>query len=1796
MVCALFAQMTCFANPTGGVVVNGDAIIQNTLPGITTITQSTDRAVIDWQSFSIGVGERTNFIVPDATSATLNRVLGGDPSILNGTLTSNGHLFLINSNGIVFGKGATVDVAGLTASTLNIDNCMFMSGGDMVFAGHSQAGIKNAGTITASSGDVFLIGYQASNSGTIRAPHGTVGLAAGSEVLIRAAGDERIVVRTATGSNKKYGVSNSGVIEANVAELKAHGGNVYAMAIRNTGRVAATGVTVQGGRILLRADGGRIENCGTLVARGRPGNGGRIMVDAGRKGSVDINGRVDADGPNGAGGKISITGEKIEVRRAIAVTTDGKEAGGQIEIGSAAPVGTDEAPASQTLIAGLISAGSSRGTGGEIRLGGNLLTLQCGAEINANGATGGGQIFAGGGWSITDSSLLDATCVTVENGALLTASALCNGDGGKIVVSAKYGLVFQGLLQAFGGADAGNGGVAELRAGAELGINQISGRVDLSAANGWAGSLLLYSSEWEISNRCLGAVETNSLNSEDIGNFLNSANLTIQSALGNAGGGGNVVLSGTVAWCSANSLTINAACDFLLIEKAGDAGVIDAQGAGGVTINAGRFVSLETGTRIGTAGGDVRINANQQVNSNVAQAGITLGGDITTNGGNISLSGVGVTSSGGAVNAGGGVILVDGNDGTINLTGALVTTNISAKAVRIIDASSVTLGDVTAAGTVVLGGAGGDNLSGTVIQTGIVNAETLTGNTSSAVFLDGDNTVVNLGSFTTTGAFIFNDASNGLNVTGNVETRGGAAAISTAGGVLALRGSSFTTNGGDVSLTGTGVTSAGGMVNAGSGTILVDGNDGAINLAGTLTTTNETATAVRIIDATTAQLGNITTGAAGTVVLGGAGGDNLSGAVTQTGAVNAGTVAGNGGSTVTLDGSNTVVNLGAWQSADAFVFRDTSGGLNVTGNLETNAGAVSISTSGGALAMGNSNITTNGGDVSLAGTGVTSTGGVVNAGSGAILVDGNDGAVNLAGSLTTTNETSAAVRVIDATTAKLGNITTGATGTVVLGGAGGDNLSGAVTQTGAINAGTLTGNAGSTVMLDGSNTVVNLGEWKSADAFVFKDTSGGLNVTGNVETRGASISTTGGALAMGGGNVTTNGGNVSLTGTGVTSTGGKVDAGGGTILVDGNDGAVNIAGALTTTNQTASAVRVIDATSASLGDITTGTTGTVVLGEAGADGLSGTVAQTGAIKAANVILAGNGDFALTAGANAIGTVATSSSIGSLALVSGMGLTIGSPGQAVGVNASRDIRISSAAAEGLSVLGNVTSQGGTIALAGATITVDAANVSSIGSTAVMLTGNQLILKNQPVINGVFMGGGGNAQITLNDSNLTRGETYIIDATRITAGTRIYDFQDVSVVNLGLGAGDDNSNTNFFTFSQFLNAGGGDNKLFVNGVQPTSSPLTKPGFGSIFFNGFVAPPPPPPAQTNVRLDGTPFGSLVLQNALPGTPGGSTGSQTNNFNSTSSGGAAGLAGVLGAVGSTAAVSGGLLANVTNTMGQSLGFTTAGGGAPPSLNAQFQLNAATSASVESELNAALGGDGRMGVRSSTGLVSVDPQGAPPTAGTVARLDSGMGLEALSELSFGVFGVSQVTLNNQFGAQALNLGSAPPSAALQKKMAQIANPESFSMLSATLGGDGIARVESASGVISVDLKENAVPAALQARLMGIISLGSLGELMLALGGTGEFIVTESQGLVSMHASGTIPGAQISSAVLAALSARGMSQMSLMLGGNGAGLMKPEDGIQSTAFDASLPGPFVKARLADATSPQSLEELDNVAR
>ena len=95
-----------YALPTDGTVQAGSATINQISDSRFNISQSSDKSIIDWSSFSIAGGEHVNFQVPSATSVTLNRVTGNDPSSIFGKLTSNGNLMLINRNGILFGNGA----------------------------------------------------------------------------------------------------------------------------------------------------------------------------------------------------------------------------------------------------------------------------------------------------------------------------------------------------------------------------------------------------------------------------------------------------------------------------------------------------------------------------------------------------------------------------------------------------------------------------------------------------------------------------------------------------------------------------------------------------------------------------------------------------------------------------------------------------------------------------------------------------------------------------------------------------------------------------------------------------------------------------------------------------------------------------------------------------------------------------------------------------------------------------------------------------------------------------------------------------------------------------------------------------------------------------------------------------------------------------------------------------------------------------------------------------------------------------------------------------------------------------------------------------------------------------------------------------------------------------------------------------------------------------------------------------------------------------------------------------------
>ena len=155
-------------------------------------------AVINWQSFSIAPNELTRFIQQSSASSVLNRVIGHNPSQLLGQLTSNGRVFIINPNGVIFGPNSVIDVAGLITSTLNVADADFMAG-RFHFEGDDAGGIRNEGFIrSAPGGEIVLIAPSIENSGIIETEDGTLILAAGESVTLTSLDLEGGAVRSSS--------------------------------------------------------------------------------------------------------------------------------------------------------------------------------------------------------------------------------------------------------------------------------------------------------------------------------------------------------------------------------------------------------------------------------------------------------------------------------------------------------------------------------------------------------------------------------------------------------------------------------------------------------------------------------------------------------------------------------------------------------------------------------------------------------------------------------------------------------------------------------------------------------------------------------------------------------------------------------------------------------------------------------------------------------------------------------------------------------------------------------------------------------------------------------------------------------------------------------------------------------------------------------------------------------------------------------------------------------------------------------------------------------------------------------------------------------------------------------------------------------------------------------------------------------------------------------------------------------------------------------------------------------------
>ena len=211
----VFFPHILWALPQGAEHVNGNNVVE--VDGSTmNITTDSSQAITNWNSYSIGGAEAVHYHQPNGDSVYLNRVVGADPSNIFGTLTANGHIFLVNPNGVIFSPGARVDVAGLVASTLGISNADFLAGRYTFFG---QGGkVVNQGYISAPGGYVALLGSSVENSGVIEANSvfvenggvieaslGSVALASGEAITLELdpQGLIQVVIDEATSQNLK---------------------------------------------------------------------------------------------------------------------------------------------------------------------------------------------------------------------------------------------------------------------------------------------------------------------------------------------------------------------------------------------------------------------------------------------------------------------------------------------------------------------------------------------------------------------------------------------------------------------------------------------------------------------------------------------------------------------------------------------------------------------------------------------------------------------------------------------------------------------------------------------------------------------------------------------------------------------------------------------------------------------------------------------------------------------------------------------------------------------------------------------------------------------------------------------------------------------------------------------------------------------------------------------------------------------------------------------------------------------------------------------------------------------------------------------------------------------------------------------------------------------------------------------------------------------------------------------------------------------------------------------------------
>ena len=1051
LLCALLASLQLFlsslaaALPIDGHVVAGQATIQKVSPTTLSIAQASDKAILNWNSFSIASNEAVHFIQPSVSSIALNRVVGVDPSVILGQLQANGRIFLINPNGILFGAGAQINVGGLLATTLQTRDDDFMAG-RYLFAQDPLKGLNtvvNRGTIHVSdNGYLVLMAPGVSNEGVIVANLGTALLGSGQKFTLDLMGDGLI----------RYAINDKVL-----GQVTGPDGKPLSSAVSNSGSIQA-----DGGQVILSARASDdvfssvVNQSGVIRAHNLINRDGIVRLEGGDTGLVQMAGTIDASGllSNQKGGQVSILGQHVALLDQAKVDVSGDAGGGTVLVGGNYQGKGPESNAERTLV-------------------------QSGVSITADARTSsdGGKVIV---WADGDTRY--AGVISAQGGAT-------SGNGGFVEVSGKNALDFRGAVDV--AAPKGVGGRVLLDPQDIL----LNTTIQPSPPNNPNGTP-------DVAFADPPAVGTYTVQIADVTGFSElflQATRDITAANPVTMGAGN-----SIRLEANNNISINAGANVTVsgvgsIQLRADA---DSTGAGAVALNA-PLVAQQGGIQISGAGvtsvAAGTITTTGAVNQNA--------GNVTINStGSVNLSGA-ITANGGTAGAGtpgraGGSISITGTTGVT--TGALTTSgsngnganqaggNAGTISVTNTTSGNLTTGALTArTGNAVGAGAGGAAGSISVTQSNAaVGAFLQTGAINMVGGSNGAGGSVNLSS------------QSGLQfgAAATIQTTGGAALANTAGrngGGVTLSGRTVTTTGaitasgsngnganqaggnaGTISITSNGaLTTSAGALTANGGNA-GGGNAGGGN-GGTITVTNNSATT-----------GNVTTGAitARTGNAGGTGAGGATGSITvtqnnaaagaflQTGAIN--TVGGSNGAggAITLS-SQSALQFGAAATIQA------SGGTALAGTSGRNSGNVSLSgrtvTTTGAITASGSN--GNGADQAGGNAGsisITSNGALTTSAGALTASGGNAGGGNAAGgnggTITVTNNS-----------ATTGNVTTGAitarTGNAAGTGAGGTASSvtvtqnnatvGAVLQTGAINTSGGTKGPGGAVVLNSASNV-----------------------------------------------------------------------------------------------------------------------------------------------------------------------------------------------------------------------------------------------------------------------------------------------------------------------------------------------------------------------------------------------------------------------------------------------------------------------------------------------------------------------------------------------------------------------------------------------------------------------------------------------------------------------------------------------------------------------------------------------------